>query len=129
MKQEWIGNILAADIGGTKTILALVAGKGQIADWLREATELTGLDAAIEKPIRMLRVLRDRARNQLIVAIGISIPAVLEHGRDQVICAPNLPGFHNVQLRESLEALNLQIYLEYDGHTTVLADCDLITWR
>ncbi len=115
--------MLAVDIGGTKTVAARVTGEGEVVSRRREPTATGGPASVIDQLTRMLRDLMDDAAHQAIVAIGIGIPAVLEHGSDRVIWGPNLPGFQDVRLREPLEAmLQLPVFIEYDGHTAVLGE-------
>jgi glucokinase len=120
---NWAGTVLAVDIGGTKTLAARVTGEGRIVSRCREATATTGPSAVIDQLVRLLRNLEGEAGHPPAIAVGIGIPAVLEPGSDLVIWGPNLPGFRNVRLRELLEgALQLPVYIEYDGHTAVLGE-------
>lgn len=116
------GTVLAVDIGGTKVAAARVTSEGQVVSRRREVTATTGPPAVIDQLTRLLGDLRDESTDP-VIAVGVGIPAVLEPGSDRVIWGPNLPGFRNVKLREPLEtALQLPVYLEYDGHTAVLGE-------
>jgi glucokinase len=114
--------VLAVDIGGTKIAAARVTGEGYIASRRRETTATAGPGAVIDQLTHLLGGLRDES-DEPVLAVGVGIPAVLEPGSDRVIWGPNLPGFRNVSLRESLESvLHLPVYIEYDGHTAVLGE-------
>ncbi len=116
------GTALAVDIGGTKIAAARVTSDGQVLSRRREVTAKTGPPAVIDQLTRLLGELRDES-DEPVIGVGIGIPAVLERGSDLVIWGPNLPGFREVRLRESLEApLRLPVYIEYDGHTAVLGE-------
>jgi glucokinase len=116
------GTVLAVDIGGTKIAAARVTGAGDIASRRRETTTTAGPQAIIDQLCQLLGGLRDET-DEAVLAVGVGIPAVLEPGSDRVIWGPNLPGFRDIPLRESLESiLQLPVYLEYDGHTAVLGE-------
>jgi glucokinase len=120
---KWKGTVLAVDIGGTKTVAARVTGGGRVVARRREGTAMTGPRAVIDQLVRLLRDLVTEPGVEVPAALGVGIPAVLEPGSDLVIWGPNLPGFRNVKLREALEsALQIPVYIEYDGHTAVLGE-------
>jgi glucokinase len=117
--------ILAVDLGGTKLAVAVVSPRGELLAELQEPTCQDGPQAGIEQIVRMARTLLD-AREIIplkVEAVGVGIPAVLERNTDFVIWGPNLNGWRDVALRPALEvALGLPIFVEYDGHTAVLAE-------
>jgi glucokinase len=116
------GTALAVDIGGTKIAAARVTSEGQVLSRRREVTAKASPQAVIDQLTRLLVELRDESDDPAI-GVGIGIPAVLERGSDLVIWGPNLPGFREVRLREALEVpLRLPVYIEYDGHTSVLGE-------
>ena len=116
------GTALAVDIGGTKIAAARVTGEGRVVSRRREATAKDGPPAVIDQLTRLLGELIEESDGP-VIGVGIGIPAVLEPGSDLVIWGPNLPGFRDVKLREPLEdALQLPVFLEYDGHTAVLGE-------
>jgi len=116
------GTALAVDIGGTKIAAARVTNQGQVLSRRREVTATAGPPAVIDQLTRLLGELIDES-DAPVIGVGVGIPAVLERGSDLVIWGPNLPGFRQVRLRESLEAaLRLPVYIEYDGHTAVLGE-------
>ncbi len=117
--------LLAVDIGGTKTACALVTREGVILDQLQAPTSQEGPQAGIAQIHALLQELLRRSDldKTAVQAIGVGIPAVLARHSDQVIWAPNLPGWRDVPLRESLQALSrLPVFVEYDGHTAVLGE-------
>jgi glucokinase len=117
--------VLAVDLGGTKLALAVVSAQGQLLAEVQEPTSQDGPEAGIEQILRMARTLL--AAPEIVPlnveAVGVGIPAVLERDSDFVIWGPNLNGWRNVALRPALEAaLHLPVFVEYDGHTAVLAE-------
>lgn len=117
--------ILAVDIGGTKTAVALVNNHGEILARQQETTCQDGPQAGIEQVIRLLNELlfKQNLKTSQCSCIGIGIPAVLEPETDLVIWAPNLSGWRNIPLRSVLEQeIHLPVFIEYDGHTAVLGE-------
>jgi glucokinase len=111
-------NLLAIDIGGTKIAWALVTSDGQISAKHQQPTDLSGPQAVIEQIAAYAQAL-----DQQLEAIGISLPAVLEHNTDRVIWAPNLPGWRDLPFREMVQdRLKLPVFIEYDGHAAVLGE-------
>jgi glucokinase len=118
--------VLAIDLGGTKLALAVVSPQGELLCQVQEPTCQEGPQPGIEQIVHLARELLDSPgiAGVDIEAVGVGIPAVLEKDSDFVVWAPNLTGWRDVALRPTLEAaLGLPVYVEYDGHTAVLAEC------
>lgn len=117
--------VLAVDLGGTKLAVAIVSPRGEVLAELQEPTCQDGPELGIEQIVRLARELLDSpaATGLQVETVGVGIPAVLERDSDFVIWGPNLNGWRNVALRPALEkSLGLPAYVEYDGHTAVLAE-------
>lgn len=115
--------VLAVDIGGTKVAAALVDDGGSIHYRMQEPTNLDGPAAGLDQLTRMIRQIMQQDAMTPPLAVGIGIPAVIEHGSDHIIWAPNLPGWRDVSLRATLEErLGLPVVVEYDGHTAILGE-------
>jgi glucokinase len=117
--------VLAVDLGGTKLALAVVSPQGKLLAEIQEPTCQDGPEAGIEQIVRMAHALLDAPEIAPLQAeaVGVGIPAVLERDTDFVIWGPNLDGWREVALRPALEAaLRLPVFVEYDGHTAVLAE-------
>ena len=117
--------VLAVDLGGTKLAVAVVSPRGELIAELHEPTSQNGPQAGMDQIVRMARTLIDAPEivSLNVEAVGVGIPAVLERDSDFVIWGPNLRGWRDVALRPSLEAaLDLPVFVEYDGHTAVLAE-------
>lgn len=117
--------VLAVDLGGTKLAVAVVSPRGELLAHVQEPTCQDGPESGIEQIVRLARGLLDSPSiTPLDVdALGVGIPAVLEKDNDFVIWAPNLNGWRDIALRPALEAaLRMPVYIEYDGHTAVLAE-------
>jgi glucokinase len=117
--------VLAVDLGGTKLAVAVVSPQGELLAQLQEPTCQEGPQPGTEQIVRLVQTLlaSPNLAGLDIEAVGVGIPAVLERDSDFVIWAPNLNGWRDVALQPALEAaLRLPVYVEYDGHTAVLAE-------
>lgn len=117
--------VLAVDLGGTKLAIGVVSPQGKLLAEIQEPTCQDGPEAGMEQIVRMARTLlaSPEIAPLNVEAAGVGIPAVLERESDFVIWGPNLNGWRNVALRPALEsALGLPVFVEYDGHTAVLAE-------
>lgn len=108
--------LLAADIGGTKTALAFVTPEGEIQAKQIHPTDPNNPDKTLEQILAFVH-------NQPVDAVGVCVPAVLEHGTDHLLWLPNLAGWNHYPLRQKLEnSLGCPVFLEYDGHAAVLGE-------
>lgn len=117
--------VLAVDLGGTKLAMGVVSPQGKLLAEIQERTCQDGPEAGLEQIVRMARTLLESPEMAPlhVEAVGVGIPAVLERESDFVIWGPNLNGWRDVALRPALEsAFGLPVFVEYDGHTAVLAE-------
>lgn len=117
--------ILAADVGGTKTVTGVVSSAGEILHMSKAPTDLGSPPALINQITTMLQgnVRRAGVSPAHVLGLGVGMPAVIDAGHKVIVWAPNLPGWENVPLHDALSArLNLPVRIEYDGHTAVLGE-------
>ena len=117
--------LAAVDLGGTKIAAGLLSMQGEILARVEEPTCQLGPQQGMAQIVDVLKALQTQTglSSAQILGIGIGIPAVLEAGSDHVIWGPNLTGWRDVGLRPTLEnLLGIPVYVEYDGHTAVLAE-------
>jgi len=117
--------LAAVDLGGTKIAAGILSMQGEILLRVEEPTRQLGPQQGIEQIADLIRslLLRTGLDAGQILGLGIGIPAVLEAGSDHVIWGPNLTGWRDVPLKPSLEKLlRMPVYVEYDGHTAVMAE-------
>jgi glucokinase len=118
-------SVLAVDLGGSKVVVALINGRGEILSRQQAPTRQLGPKEGIAQIASLLQGLLSQTgvAGFDILGVGIGIPAVLDPKSDHVIWAPNLVGWRDVALGPALEdALDLPVYVEYDGHTAVLGE-------
>jgi glucokinase len=126
MPENKRGSVLAVDIGGTKTIVALVSSAGKIVYrryflTLAEKGSLAvinQLSSAINRSIDLARLKRIQ-----LTGIGIAIAGILDTRRGVVTTSPNLPGWRNVPLRDIIAARSgLATYLINDASAAALGE-------
>jgi glucokinase len=118
--------VLAVDLGGTKTIVAVVLPTGKIISrryYLTLADEgtravINRLSSAINQSIAQARL-----KNTELIGIGIAAAGILDTRKGIVTTSPNLPGWHNVQLRDVIAARSgLATYLINDASAAALGE-------
>lgn len=121
--------ILAIDLGGTQIRAAYVSPSLDVA--CRRAVDTRdreGVQAVVDRLCRLAEDVRDEARSTRLpdpVGIGISSPGPLDPWRGVVVAPPNLAGWRDVPLVETVEAaLGLPTFLERDTQVAVMAE-----WR
>ncbi len=141
---------MAVDIGGTRVRAARVSSEGRILRRLREPVRdphdgqaLTDQVLALVRRLGEPPEAREPGRagdeagaaagaganaeadgsSQAPVAVGLSVPAVLDRSTGRVEWAPNLPGWNGWALGPRLsDSLGLPVTLEYDGHAAALGE-------
>jgi glucokinase len=119
-------SILAVDVGGTKTVVALVLPTGKIISrkyFLTLADEgtlavINRLSSAINRSIAQAG-----RRNVELMGIGIAVAGALDTRRGIVTTSPNLPGWRNIPLRDIVAARSgLNTYLINDASAAALGE-------
>lgn len=119
---------LGIDLGGTKLVLAVGNGQGNVLAQRRRPTESSGDPRVdVERIAEEARSLLSEAgvAPGALRAIGIAAPGPLDPGRGALCQPPNLPGWDDVPLCDWLaELLGAPAYLENDANAAALAE-----WR
>jgi glucokinase len=118
--------VLVIDLGGTKMLAAIISNEGQV---LAQERILTLADEGPESVInRMLSVidhlltLRDIAPHQLD-SISIAAAGVINLDQGIITVSPNLPGWHNVPLRDIMnEKYKINTFLVNDANAAALGE-------
>jgi glucokinase len=97
--------VLAIDFGGTKVALGTADGEGRIVHSSRIDTDAPrGASQAVERAIDAARSLVERTRELTggtCAAVAAVSPGVVQ--RDEVLLAPNVPGWEELALAERLQ--------------------------
>ncbi len=116
--------VLAADLGGTQIRVALCDVQGQILRRLARPTQAAeGPEAVIRRLIEAIgETIGDTPVAQVIGA-GIVAPGPLDPIAGIILDPPNLPGWHNVPLRNIISAhFGLPTFLGNDANLAALAE-------
>lgn len=120
---------IGVDLGGTTIKFALIDNDGQVLERSRCLTEADeGHDAVLERMIDGARELIARAdSSQIIRAIGVAAPGVLDMDRGYTIFLPNLPGdWPNVPVAPRMsQALGLPVFLVNDVRAFTVAELEI----
>jgi len=114
--------VIAIDVGGTKVAGALVTPRGTILHRLRQPTALQSAEAALEQIVEAAHQLAVRSTRS-VVAVGVSIAAVVDPSSGDVLWAPNLTDWRNIPLGSVLSAsMSVPTTVVYDGHAAVAGE-------
>ncbi|TVR67937.1 MAG: ROK family protein [Spirochaetaceae bacterium] len=126
------GTVVAVDVGATKTVIARYADNG-IEPFDRFLTPATGeeLSESILRALDRTGLVGGRAEqvgnggsgSEIISRIGIGAPGPLDAEHGMILDPPNLPGWRNYPLVETLEnQLRVPIKLENDANAGALGE-------
>jgi len=120
--------LLGLDLGGTKVAWAAGDAAGGVRASGRRATEPSGDPRAdVARLAEDLRTAAAAVGTEVSRArlVGLSVPGPFDPDNGTVLEPPNLPGWHEVPIRDWLEAeLGIPVYLENDANAAALAE-----WR
>ena len=113
--------IIGIDLGGTKINTVLADRRGNIkARDLRDTLASEGPDAVIE---RIAGAIKDVSSRTKIAGIGIGAAGACDAAKGVITSSPNLPGWHNVPLKEKIQRqFDIPTYLENDATVAALGE-------
>jgi glucokinase len=118
--------VLAVDIGGTKTIVAVVEASGKI---ISRKYYMTLADTGPRVVIRRLSsainksIDQARSQNTQLIGIGLGVAGVVNSKKGIISTSPNLPGWRNVLIQSSIaEISGLDTYLINDANAAALGE-------
>jgi len=118
--------LLAIDLGGTKIVAALVSSKGEI--MAREYTPTLaeeGTEAVIGRILSTIDSLISKANmsRSFFSNVAIAAAGAIDSEKGIVTASPNLPGWHDVPLKEIVEkATGLETFLINDASAAALGE-------
>jgi glucokinase len=118
--------ILGIDLGGTQIRTGLIDREGTVlhSDYRPTLAE-EGPEAVIQRIIAGVERVLDQASlgHDCIASIGIGAPGPLDIPRGLLVEPPNLPGWHNVPLRDIVQArIGVPTYLENDANAAAIGE-------
>ena len=115
---------LAVDLGGTNLRSAVVDAAGTILYETQRPTYADqGVDSVIDRIALAIREAADHSSVGPDAPVGVAAPGPLDPRAGVIYFAPNLPGFHNVPLRQRLEELTgRRVHLGNDANAAALGE-------
>lgn len=118
--------ILGVDLGGTKIATALVTAQGEIVVRRRSPTPAqAGPDAVISSICTTIdkTLSAKKSSPSQLLSIGIAAAGIIDSDNGKVIFSPNLPGWHEVPLRDAIEQrFGIPSYLGNDATLAALGE-------
>jgi glucokinase len=119
-------HVLAADVGGTNTRMAVVNENGDILKLLKKSTHCKeGRDEMIKFIVSFAgeTIEKSKLPNEEICGVGIGFPGPLNVETGTIFNPPNLNGWDNVPLRDILEKeLKVPVAIENDANAAALGE-------
>ena len=119
-------HVLAADVGGTNTRIAVVTKDGEILALLKKSTHCKdGKDEMIRFLVSTAKETIEKSRLSIkdICGMGIGFPGPLNAETGMIFNPPNLIGWNNVPLKDILEEkLKLPVSIENDANLAGLGE-------
>jgi glucokinase len=111
---------IGVDLGGTKMLLGVLDGDSEVKFESREASTGQTEEQLVELLVREIEEAR-RARPG-VAAVGLGIPATIDHDRGFAISAVNLP-IDNLPIRDVVgKQTGLPIFVDNDANVAALAE-------
>jgi glucokinase len=114
------GETIGVDLGGTKMLIGVLDGT-EVRYESREASTGQTEDELVELLVREVGEAREARPD--VTAVGLGIPATIDHDEGVAVAAVNLP-LSDLPLRELVsERVGLPVFLDNDGNVAALAEC------
>lgn len=116
---------IGVDLGGTKTLTALVDGHGRVIARVRVATPTAGPDCVVEGIAACLAELSAMTgiATSSAIGVGVGAPGPLDPDAGVVFEPPNLPGWRDVPLAALMaERLGVRIFVENDANAAAMGE-------
>jgi glucokinase len=113
------GETIGVDLGGTKMLVGVLSGTERLYE-SREASTGQSEDELVEMLVREVIEARDARPD--VAAVGLGIPATIDHERGVAVAAVNLP-LSDVPLRDVVsERVGLPVFVDNDATVAALAE-------
>lgn len=108
-------NVLAYDIGGTKTSWAVISDEGELQQEGRFPTPQSR-DALLEKLYKV-------AEDKKVSGVGIAVAGVISPDHKDVVVCPHIPELSHFELVSTLESrLDLPVSMDNDGRCALVGE-------
>jgi glucokinase len=113
------GETIGVDLGGTKMLIGVLEGTDVLYE-SREASTGQGEDELVELLVREVNEAREARPDA--VAVGLGIPATIDHDAGVAVSAVNLP-LDDLPIRDLVsERVGLPVFVDNDGNVAALAE-------
>jgi glucokinase len=110
---------IGVDLGGTKMLVGVLSGTEPLYEQ-REASTGQTEDELVELLVKEVSEARDARPD--VAAVGLGIPATIDHDRGVAVSAVNLP-LADLAIRDIVsERVGLPVFLDNDGNVAALAE-------
>jgi len=110
---------IGVDLGGTKMLIGVLSGTERLYEE-REASQGQTEDELVELLVREIEEAREARPD--VAAIGLGIPATIDHDSGVAVAAVNLP-LSNLPIRDIVsERTGLPVFVDNDGNVAALAE-------
>ena len=110
---------IGVDLGGTKMLIGVLSGTERLYEQ-REASTGQTEDELVELLVREVEEARDARPN--VSAVGLGIPATIDHDNGVAVSAVNLP-LADLPIRDIVsERVGLPVFVDNDGNVAALAE-------
>jgi len=120
-KREYL---IGVDLGGTKILAGVFTPQFKCLGKTKSSTKAErGPDAVLERVARCIQDAVDECdlKFDQVRGIGLGAPGAVDTESGKVIFAPNLPDWHDIAIKKSLEkTLDVPVFLENDGNICTL---------
>jgi glucokinase len=111
---------IGVDLGGTKMLIGVLDSDSKVSFESREASTGQTEEQLVELLVREIE--EARRAQPAVAAVGLGIPATIDHDRGVAISAVNLP-IDNLPIRELVgERTGLPIFVDNDANVAALAE-------
>ena len=111
---------IGVDLGGTKMLIGVLDSDSEVTFESREASTGQTEEQLVELLVREIEEAREARPG--VAAVGLGIPATIDHDRGIAISAVNLP-IDNLPIRELVgERTGLPIFVDNDANVAALAE-------
>ncbi len=111
---------IGVDLGGTKMLLGVLDGDSKTVWKEREGSAGESADDLVKLLVR--KIGEARAKRAGVEAVGMGIPATIDHDKGRAVAAVNLP-IENLPIRDMVvEQTGLPAYVDNDANVAALAE-------